>query len=457
MDPLLGSGAPFHQGCRGIRSQPMGLELSSDQLQPVQAHIKHHRQPGIGQGLPGQGQGAVLEVAGDKDTGLGMVPMGQGDTGIGRTAAGGSDTRHHLKGNTLPRQGLNLLAASAEDKRIASLQTQHLFALAGKAYQQPVDIRLGHWMAPLGLAHVDPFRPGIATVQHLLGHQPVIDYHLGLLQQPVGLEGQQFRIPGPPTHQPDLPGGGTRLCLGLKADRLGLTPGFQGLPLEVGGQLDLLIGQIAARILGPGIPAGLIGPYPGVATTDILIATGPAAALKGPGPGLKTGHQGIRSIGPDLGEGPLLDVAQVVVPPEGVRVDIAQVVDIGDIDSGGIAPPAGQPLAHLRHPLGKAFFHPLKQIDPVGIVVAGDILPYPTAGLDLVPAGVEQQIHGLAGHLKDRIVLTVVIAPSGVVEVGQIELIHVLLGQKLQQLGQLMGIVPGQGKAQPHLDTPFPA
>ena len=125
---------------------------------------------------------------------------------------------------------------------------------------------------------------------------------------------------------------------------------------------------------------------------------------------------------PDLRERPLAHVAERVVPPHGVRVHVAEVVDVGDVHAGGIAAPLRELGAHVRLAFGKVPPHPEQQVDAVGIVVAGDEL-LGQAALLIVPAGVEQQVHRLARGLEMRVVLAVLVAAPGVVEVREVELV----------------------------------
>ena len=50
---------------------------------------------------------------------------------------------------------------------------------------------------------------------------------------------------------------------------------------------------------------------------------------------------------PDGRERPLAHAAQVVVPPHGVGVHMAQVVDVGHVDAAGVAAPGLQARAQI--------------------------------------------------------------------------------------------------------------
>ena len=91
-----------------------------------------------------------------------------------------------------------------------------------------------------------------------------------------------------------------------------------------------------------------------------------------------------------------------------------------------------QSLAHQLFQLRRVPTHPVEQIDAVGIVVAGDeLLVAAVAGV--LPGGLENRVHGPAGDTVHHVVTAVAIAPAGVVEVGQVELVYPLVLGQLQQ------------------------
>jgi len=58
----------------------------------------------------------------------------------------------------------------------------------------------------------------------------------------------------------------------------------------------------------------------------------------------------------------------------------------------------------------------MQQIDPVGIIVAGDELP-PALAQHVVEAGLEEQVHRPPGHRVTGVQAPVTISAPGVVEV----------------------------------------
>ena len=103
----------------------------------------------------------------------------------------GGDAGHHLAGDAGCGQGLRLLAAAAEDERVAALQAHHALAFAGEPHQQFVDLLLLHAVVGAGLADEDALGVAPGELQHLLGAEPVVDDDIGLAEQPQRAERQQ--------------------------------------------------------------------------------------------------------------------------------------------------------------------------------------------------------------------------------------------------------------------------
>ena len=136
------------------------------------------------------------------------------------------------------------------------------------------------------------------------------------------------------------------------------------------GEANFLIGQIATGIFRPGVSDGLMGTNAGVAIADIEITTGRTTPLDRTWTLLETSHERVRKIAPNVRKWPFTQIAECVVPPEGVRVHIPQVVYIGDIDAGRITTPLPEAGMNGVHMLGKAPFDPVQQINSISITVA---------------------------------------------------------------------------------------
>ena len=89
--------------------------------------------------------------------------------------------------------------------------------------------------------------------------------------------------------------------------------------------------QITARVFSPGVAGNLLCPDAGISIAYLLIMTFTAPAFKRSGALFQTGHQRVGGILPDFREGPVPDIAKMVMPPEGIGMHVAQVVDVGNI------------------------------------------------------------------------------------------------------------------------------
>ena len=169
---------------------------------------------------------------------------------------------------------------------------------------------------------------------------------------------------------------------------------------------------------------------------------------------LEPGHERVGGVVPDGRERPIAHAAQVVVPPHGVGVDVAQVVDVGHHLPAGVAAPAGQALGQGAFPLRQVLAHPVQQEGAVGIVVAADVIVH-AAGLRIRPGAVKQQVHGIACCQVVGILIAVDVAAPGVVQVREVELVRPFVLHQLQQVGQVVRVHGRHGEAQAHLHAKF--
>jgi hypothetical protein len=130
--------------------------------------------------------------------------------------------------------------------------------------------------------------------------------------------------------------------------------------------------EVAARIFRPRIAGHLLGAHARVAAADVEMDAGPAAAADRARMRLEAGHQRVAGIHPDLAEAERSrTVAERVMPPHRVRMDVAQVVDVGDVHAAGIAAPLRELAADVPDLVREAALQPVQQVNAVGIVVAG--------------------------------------------------------------------------------------
>ena len=133
-----------------------------------------------------------------------MLAMGQRDPGVGRAAGGGGHPRRDPERHAGGGQRLELLAAAAEDERIAALEPQYPLAGAGEIDQKPIDAGLGADVAIAHLADEDPFHPGRHQLEDVGADQAVVDHDVGLPHQAQRLQGEQLGAARPGADQIDL-------------------------------------------------------------------------------------------------------------------------------------------------------------------------------------------------------------------------------------------------------------
>ena len=76
-----------------------------------------------------------------------MVAVSERNAGVSRAGGGGGHAGADLERDAGGGQGFDLLAAAAEQKRIAALEPQHAFALARQGLQLGIDLVL--WLGVL--------------------------------------------------------------------------------------------------------------------------------------------------------------------------------------------------------------------------------------------------------------------------------------------------------------------
>src|SRR4030042_168072 len=81
-------------------------------------------------------------MAGDKNHRLRMIAVCQRYAAVSGATGRGGDARHHLKRYALRRQGGDLFATAAENKRVTTLETHNALAFPCQAHQQRVDLIL---------------------------------------------------------------------------------------------------------------------------------------------------------------------------------------------------------------------------------------------------------------------------------------------------------------------------
>ena len=111
------------------------------------------------------------------------------------------------------RQKRELLAAAAEDERVAALEPHDALAVAGEGDEQRVDRVLRHGVVAGQLADVDDLGRqhdalGGEPVEHAARAEPVGDDDVGGLERAQAAEGEQAGVAGSGADERDLAGRG---------------------------------------------------------------------------------------------------------------------------------------------------------------------------------------------------------------------------------------------------------
>src|SRR5579884_3516897 len=135
--------------------------------------------------------------------------------------------------------------------------------------------------------------------------------------------------------------------------RSGVHPLFDGLWKRIlnlhrasGQRRDLGVGQVAARIVAEPVAGRRLGARAQVAVADRKEAAGLAALRQELFAVTQDRQTRVRHARPGRAEGPLPDVAAVIVPTELIVMDVADRVDGGDVAAGAVASRSLQALPH---------------------------------------------------------------------------------------------------------------
>ena len=101
----------------------------------------------------------------------------------------------------MARQVGRFFAAAAKQKGITAFESHDALVAPGELHQHRIGAGLGHRMVAPALTHEMEFAALCHQIQQLLGHEGVVDEGIALLQQPMGLEGEQVGITGTRPHQ----------------------------------------------------------------------------------------------------------------------------------------------------------------------------------------------------------------------------------------------------------------
>src|SRR5579859_4107892 len=129
------------------------------------------------------------------------APLGDRYAGRARHRDRTGDSRYDGDWHPGPQAGEHLLAAPAEDERIAALEPDHEPPGQGVRNQDGVDVILLHGRAVRDLGRVDDLDIRRQFIEQRLRGEPVDHHNVGLAEQLPAPHGDQPRVARPAAHQ----------------------------------------------------------------------------------------------------------------------------------------------------------------------------------------------------------------------------------------------------------------
>ena len=125
-----------------------------------------------------------------------VVAMGHRDARIRRAGDGRTDAGDDFEIHTRFREFRRFLAATAENHRVAALESNDIFSRLGFLDDEAVDLILGHRVVLGALADVDFLAARLGPIQQLGAAQSVINEHVGEFDALLGAEGDKAEVAG---------------------------------------------------------------------------------------------------------------------------------------------------------------------------------------------------------------------------------------------------------------------
>ena len=196
MNPLVRPGGAVDQGGGGFAGEAGGLQFGRDGVEAGDAHVDDDCLIRLGEGLPVEVDGMVLEVAGDEDAALRMLTMREREAKAGGGAEGGSDAGNNFNGYAGGGEDVHFFAAPPENEGIAALEANHKLACERLFDEQLADVVLRHGVIAGHLADKNAFGRRRDEFKNPVADEIVVDDDLGLLQQARAFERDQFGVAG---------------------------------------------------------------------------------------------------------------------------------------------------------------------------------------------------------------------------------------------------------------------
>ena len=200
---LVWPGGAVDQGGQGVADEPGGLQFVRDGIETGDAHVDDDCLVRLGEGLPVEVDGVVLEVAGDEHATLRVVAVRQWEAEAGGGAEGSGDAGNDFNGNTSSDQLIHLLAAPAKNEGVAAFEANDKFAFECLIDEQLADILLRHGVLAGHFADENTLGGGRDEIKNAVADEVVVDDDFSLLQQARAFECDQLGVAGASTDQGD--------------------------------------------------------------------------------------------------------------------------------------------------------------------------------------------------------------------------------------------------------------
>jgi hypothetical protein len=137
----------------------------------------------VDEGRPIDRRGVIGAMRRDDDEPRSLVAEGERKACLGGASECCRDAWHDHHRNAGGAQMLELFAAASEHERIAALEPHHALAGARRLHQAAVDLLLADAALPATLADEHALGLAARPVEHVLGHQLVVEDDVGILQR----------------------------------------------------------------------------------------------------------------------------------------------------------------------------------------------------------------------------------------------------------------------------------
>ena len=156
--PLIRCGSPLQDGGGHIRIHSRIHQTVKDHFHGGYSHKERQSSVQLHQRFKVYMKGAVLPgVTGYDMKGRCIVSVRDRNSRISRHSYRRRNTRHHFKGNPGLHQLFQFFPASSEDKRVSSLEPQHILPLLRLTDKDPADLLLRNRVVSCVFSHVDGF------------------------------------------------------------------------------------------------------------------------------------------------------------------------------------------------------------------------------------------------------------------------------------------------------------